>query len=81
MGSRGSARAAGPGVSIVVGRLTWDDLNCYPDGYEVPDEVQIDEPPLILNPTDPHDNVAKNVKHWEQLAEKANAMLRRLVGR
>ena len=58
---------------------TWDDLKCYPLGYEVPDEVQIDEPPL--NPTDPHDNVAKNVKHWEQLAEKANAMLRRLVGR
>ena len=56
--------------------VTWS-----PEWFEddqLPEEVLIDEPPLVLDPTDPHNNVAKRVELWEVLANKAAVTLKQI---
>lgn len=82
---------AGSGSGMVIERLFTCFLQCivefekldaiWPGHFDsevLPPEVMIDESPLILDPTNPHNNVAKQVEDWGKLAERADQSLKRI---
>lgn len=53
--------------------VTWKDW--FIDQDVIPHKITTEKPPLVVDPVDPANNVAKTVDHWDELAKVASTYL------